>query len=149
LDVTQLNGQMPLEDDTVRPYSEDIRIRVIQAYTNREGSLRSVARRFDVSLSFVRDLLRRFRETGSVAPKKYVGKSTSKLDQDSLQLILRLIDDNPALPLSHLCERLAQERQVTISRATMWRALQKHRRAKTGLSATPRKTSPASPQIER
>jgi Transposase and inactivated derivatives len=41
-------------------YSEDLRRKVVQAYVNREGSLRTVARRFKVSLRFVRDLIQRY-----------------------------------------------------------------------------------------
>jgi len=114
----------------VKPYSHDIRIRVLHAYQHGEESQRKIARRFNVSLTFVRDLLKRYRETGSMAPKKCAGRSNSKIDQDSLQVILALVADDPLLPLSSLCERLAQERQLRISRATMWRTLQKHRASK-------------------
>jgi transposase len=110
----------------VRPYSEDIRKRVIQAYLNREGSQRQIARRFSVSLGFVRNLLKRYRDTGSVEPKGHIGP-TSKIDRDSLQLILRLVDDNPSISLSSLCQRLVQERQLRISRSTMWRTVKKYR----------------------
>ena len=110
----------------MRPYSEDIRTRVIQAYLNREGSQRRIARRFNVSLGFVRNLLKRYRDTGNFEPKEHLGP-TSKIDPDSLQLILRLVDDNPFLPLSSLCKQLAQERQLRISRSTMWRTIKKYR----------------------
>jgi len=115
----------------MRPYSEDIRVRVIHSYENHEGSQRQIAERFQVSLSFVRDLLRRFRQTGSIAAKEYRGRTTTKIDDESLQLLLRCLDQNPGLPLSHLCERLVQERQLRISRATLWRTIQKNRKGKT------------------
>lgn len=38
-----------------RPYSLDLRIRVIRAYQNQEGSQRQIAQRFQVSLTFVRN----------------------------------------------------------------------------------------------
>ena len=120
----------------MKPYSDDIRIRVLQAYQHGEESQRKIARRFNVSLTFVRELLKRYRETGSMAPKKCVGRLNSKIDQDSLQAILALVAADPLLPLSSLCERLAQERHLRISRATMWRTLQKHRGIKTILSST-------------
>jgi transposase len=126
----------------VRPYSHDIRIRVLHAYQHAEQSQRQIARRFNVSLSFVRDLIRRYRETGSIAPRKYPGRPNSKIDKDSLDLILALAADDPLLPLSTLCERLAQERQLRISRATMWRTLQKHRPNKAMLSSTSHRQPP-------
>ena len=115
----------------MRPYSEDIRVRIVQAYENHEGSQRQIADRYHVSLSFVRDLLRRYRQTGSFAPKKYAGRSPSKIDQLSLQLILELVDNDPRTPLSSLCAYLANERQLQISRATMWRTVRKYRSPKT------------------
>ncbi len=45
------------------PYSLDLRKRVIEAYEAKEESLRQIAKCFCVSLSFVRDLTRRYRET--------------------------------------------------------------------------------------
>ena len=57
----------------MRPYSNDLRLRVVQAYENQEGSMRQLAARFRLSLSCGRDLLTRYRTTGSVAPKPHGG----------------------------------------------------------------------------
>jgi transposase len=138
--------QLPMNRNTrwiiVRPYSHDIRIRVLHAYQHAEESQRQIARRFNVSLSFVRDLIRRYRETGSIAPRKHPGRPNSKIDKDSLDLILALAANDPLLPLSTLCERLAQERHLRISRATMWRTLQKHRPSKAMVSSALHKQTP-------
>ncbi|TCO80538.1 helix-turn-helix protein [Plasticicumulans lactativorans] len=42
-------------------YSNDLRRKVLTAYLHQEGSKRALARRFAVSLRFVRDLLKRYR----------------------------------------------------------------------------------------
>src|ERR1700745_4447835 len=110
----------------MRPYSEDIRVRVIHSYENHEGSQRQIAARFQVSPSFVRDLLKRFRQTGSVEPKKYRGRIAKKIDDESLELLLHRLDQDPDLPLSHLCALLVQERQLRISPAKLWHTTQKH-----------------------
>ena len=131
----------------MRPYSYDIRIRVIQALGNGEGSQRQIARRYNVSLTFVQDLLKRYRETGNIIPRRYTGGHHSKIDHNSLQLILTLVDRDPFLPLSRLCERLARERQLRISRATMWRTLRKYRPNRAVLSpASPNQTHHELPQ---
>jgi len=90
----------------MRAYSEDIRVRVLHAYENREGSQRQIANRFEVSLVFVGNLLRRYRNTDSIQAKRYAGP-TFKIDYESLKLIRDLVDDNPCLPLSILSEELA------------------------------------------
>ena len=50
-------------------YSQDLRQRVLDAVEREEGSLRQIARRFVVSLSFVVRLLQLHRRTGSIDPK--------------------------------------------------------------------------------
>ena len=54
-------------------YSLDLRERVFGAWQRGEGSQPEIAARFGVSVSFVRDLSRRWRESGSVAPKPHGG----------------------------------------------------------------------------
>src|SRR5215471_16093311 len=54
-------------------YSQDLRQRVIDAVERKEGSIRQIARRFVVSLSFVVRLLQLKRRTGSVEPKPHGG----------------------------------------------------------------------------
>ena len=120
----------------MKPYSQDIRVRVIRSYENGEGSQRALARRYNVSLSFVQNLIKRYRQTGDTIPREYHHRVGSKIDARSLQLILDLVDGNPQLPLSQLCEHLAQQRHLHISRATMWRTLRKHRPQKAALRVT-------------
>src|SRR4051794_31225107 len=52
------------------PYSMDLRRRVAEAVDNQEGSLRQLARRFCVSVTFITRLLGRRRQTGSLAPRR-------------------------------------------------------------------------------
>ena len=54
-------------------YSMDLRQRIINAYEAKEGSPRNLAKRFQVSLSFVKRLVIRYRETGLVKPKPHGG----------------------------------------------------------------------------
>jgi transposase len=125
----------------LKPYSQDIRVRVIQSYENGEGSQRQLARRYNVSLSFVQQLLKRYRETGDIVPQKQVKPVKPKVDETSLRLILEMIDRDPNLPLSRLCEQLAMERQLLVSRATMWRTIRKHRPYRASLKMHPRRSS--------
>ena len=53
-------------------YSQDLRQRVIDCIDRKEGSLRQIAQRFVVSLSFVVRLLQLHRRTGSLDPKPSV-----------------------------------------------------------------------------
>ena len=51
------------------PYSQDLRQRVVDTVQRREGSLRQIARRFLVSVSFVTGLLKQYRSTSSLEPQ--------------------------------------------------------------------------------
>ena len=107
----------------MRPYSRDLRLRIVQAYEHREGSMRQLAARFRVSLSCVRDLLTRYRVTGEVAPKPHGGGYPAKLGaagRDALQALVQAI---PEATLQELGTQLATTQQVTVSQATLSRAL--------------------------
>jgi putative transposase len=57
----------------MQPYSLDLRTRVAAACREPKARKTQVAKRFGVSCSFVSDLLRRERATGSLAPKPASG----------------------------------------------------------------------------
>ena len=114
----------------MKAYSNDFRAKVLEAYQRGQGSQRDIAARFNVSLTFVRDLLKLFRETGSIQPRDphLHLRRNSKVNQDIMDFTVRLLSIEPSLSLAQLCQKLAGERNVSISRATLWRALVKNRR---------------------
>ena len=67
------------------PYSQDLRQRVVDTVQRREGSLRQIARRFLVSVSFVTRLLRLHRSTGSLEPKPHGGGNPAVLTPEDLE----------------------------------------------------------------
>jgi transposase len=107
----------------MRPYSRDLRLRVVQAYENREGSMRQLAVRFRLSLSWVRDLIGCFHATGDVAPKPPGGGAPAKLDARGRDALQTLVHATPEATLQERCGRLAATQQVTVSPATLSRAL--------------------------
>ena len=50
-------------------YSINLRQKILSTWQNKEGTQRELAKRFKVSLSFLRDFLRRYRETGQIAAR--------------------------------------------------------------------------------
>jgi transposase len=105
----------------MRPYSMDLRERVAQAVDQKEGSLRQLARRFCVSLSFITRLLGLRRQTGSLEPRPPRSGPPPLLDAAGLQRLRQLVQDQPDAILDELAARLA------CSRMTVWRALRKLR----------------------
>jgi putative transposase len=62
-----------------RPYSTDLRERVILAVARDGLSRNEAARRFGVAISTAVNWLRRYRDTGSAAPGKMGGHKPRKL----------------------------------------------------------------------
>ena len=73
-----------------RPYSIDLREKIVTAYGNQEGSMQKWAKRFKVSKKFVADLLKRFKETGQIAPNE-VAERPNRTGVDILPQLGRLV----------------------------------------------------------
>jgi len=114
----------------MKAYSEDLRIRVLQAYLNQQGSMRQIAERFDVSLSFVLSLVKQYRQSGDIAPRSRGGGQKLRVDEEGLHVLSRLIEAHPHATLQELCRHFARETDIHLSVATMsrcYRRLQKLR----------------------
>lgn len=107
------------------PYSIDLRQRVINAYEAKEGSQRQIAQRFQVSRSFVKKLIYRYRETGTVKPKSHGGGAIAIIKKSELKQIKQLVDEQPDALLRELCERWEIRKGVKVSVSTMHRRLEK------------------------
>jgi transposase len=105
----------------MRPYSTDLRQRVAAAVDHGEGSLRQIAHRFRVSLSFVARLLRRRRQTGSLEPQPHGGGHPPALDHEGLERLRDLVRQQPDATLDELRQRVG----TPGSRMALWRALEK------------------------
>lgn len=105
------------------PLSVDLRKRVIAAYQAKEGSQRQLAERFNVSLSFIRDLSRRYRQTGTLEPKPHGGGAVAKLGAAQLPIVQALIEAQPDALLEELCERFATKTGIDVSVSRMQRAV--------------------------
>ena len=64
----------------MKPYSMDLRERVVAACDARDGTREQIAARFSVSVSWIRDLLKRRRDTGSIAPRPHGGGRAPAFD---------------------------------------------------------------------
>jgi transposase len=106
----------------MRPYSPDLRERIVAAVERGKGSLRELAEVFSVSLSCIVRLLRRHRATGSFLPQPHAGGPHPLLDDAACQRLLALVREQPDATLAELQARLG----VPCSLSTICRALQRH-----------------------
>ena len=109
----------------MKPYSLDLRQKIVDAYTNGENSFRQLAARFKVSLSMIQRLLKKFCEAGTLEPLKIGGGLRPQLDSHHSR-ILGYLEECNDLTLEQLCERLEKDTQVRVSISTMCRFLRKN-----------------------
>lgn len=106
----------------MRPYSMDLRERVVAAVDAGEGSLREIAQLFRVSLSFVSRLMAQRRDRGTLDPKPHGGSPPAVLSEADRQRLVLLAQE-------HNDETLAQLRHrggFSCSLTTIWRVLRQH-----------------------
>ena len=100
------------------PYSQDLRQRILETVRRGEGSLRQIARRFLVSVSFVTRLLRTHRSTGSLRPQPHGGGNPAALTPGDRERLRELIRQQPDATLEECRQHLGVScRLATISRA--------------------------------
>jgi transposase len=106
-------------------YSGDLRRRVIIAWEAKEGSQRQLAQRFKVSLSFVRNLLRHYRQNGQIEAKRRGGYQQPTIKNEDLNIIQSLVEEKNDLLLRELCVRYQERTGIRVSIPTMHRAVEK------------------------
>lgn len=126
----------------MRPYSMDLREKVLAAYDRGDISQRHLAARFDLALSTVQNWLKRRRETGSVAPRK-PGAPSPKLDEAGAEVLGQIIEADPDGTLAEWAEALCARTGVRLTPSAVWRRAcrlgktrKKRRRAPRSASAT-------------
>ncbi len=106
----------------MRPYSNDLRERIVAAVERGEHSIRQLAHLFSVSVSCIVRLLQHQRRTGSVQPKPHGGVPPRKLDAAAEARLLELVRTQPDATLAELRDRLG----IPCCLMTIARALQRH-----------------------
>ncbi len=105
----------------MKPLSNDLRQRILDAVDHREGSRRKLAARFSVNVSTITRLLQLRRRTGSSQPRPHGGGVVPTLDQDALERLRGLVEETPDATLEMLKQKLGVSGSIMI----ICRALQK------------------------
>src|SRR5918999_5737801 len=98
----------------MKPYSQDLREKIIRALEAQDETQEEIAARFAVSPSFVVKLWRRWRTTGSCAALPHGGGRQRDLGA-SEATIRRELKRQPDLTLAELCEKVEAAGGATVS----------------------------------
>ena len=104
-------------------YSVDFRRKIVDAYENKEGSMRTLADRFKVTPVFVFKLWHLYKSSGDVAPKPHSGGIPKKISTDGEKYIIEILNNQNDMTENELCEKYFQKFNVRISQPTMNRTL--------------------------
>jgi transposase len=107
----------------MRPLSEDLRRRIVEARQAGAGSV-EVSERFRVSRQTVARLFGQFERTGGLAPKQIGGYRRSRLAPHS-RTIDRWISRKADISLVELRERCLTELGLTIGVNALWHQLRR------------------------
>ncbi len=108
----------------MKPYSLDMRQKIVDTYEAGNTSIRKVAERFQVSKSTVQALLKRKKETGRLLPSQAKGGKLS-LQFGNEQQIEEMVAQYPDYTLAEYCEYWHEKTGVWLSESAMCRFLKK------------------------
>ena len=85
------------------PLSKDIRVRIIRA-REQGDSYGKIAKELQVSVSAIRQLLRLYKETGSIDPRPLNNGRKPRINEETLAIIAERIKQQPDISLQELIE---------------------------------------------
>jgi len=107
------------------PYSNDLRMKVIQAINKNQQTKKEIAATFNVSRYFIYTLLKRYKTTGSVQPKPMGSHIKPKITPDGETHILEWLDNQSDLTLHELCDKYEAHFNIKVGKSSMDRALKR------------------------
>ena len=106
----------------MKPYSQDLRSRVLASAETGQGTQASIAATYQVSLSTVEKWLRRKRETGQETALP-PSRGRSRTLRDCAPFIRAELKQQPDSTLAELCARVAEGKGVQVSPSMLCREL--------------------------
>jgi transposase len=108
----------------MKPYSVDLREKIVNAYERGDTSVRKVAMQFGVAKSYVQKLLQLKKTQGHLNPQKQGGALKGKLDEYGSELAA-MVQSHPDATLAEYCEYFGEHYNVWVCASVMCCALQK------------------------
>ena len=109
----------------MKPYSIDLRRRVVDSVDIDAMTVDEAAAVFSVSPAFINKMRKQLRDTGSLAPLAHGGGKQPSLDEEKLGLLKAEVESSPDATLAELAHYLGKQAQTIVSVPTVCRALQK------------------------
>ena len=123
----------------MKPYSLDFRQKIIDTFLEGGISQRQLAKRFKVAPSFIQKLLKKYRETGNIAPLTRTKQTPPKLNEEQLKILEEIVEAKNDATLSEIRSELKEKTGITIGISTVDRMLRRIEISLKKKHRTPRK----------
>jgi transposase len=90
----------------------DLRERVVRACDEKRGTREHIAKLYGVSTAWIRRLLQRRREWGTIAPQPHGGGRRPKITGKKLERLKRLVEEQPDATLEELRDRCSADASI-------------------------------------
>lgn len=108
----------------MKPYSVDLREKIVRAIEKGDSSVRKVAQRFGVSKNCVQRLVTQKRTQGHILPGKQGGSMVSPVMKYKAEL-MAILEKQKDATLAEYCELFFDETGLWVSKSTMCRTFQR------------------------
>jgi transposase len=101
-----------------RPYSDDLRGKLLESHDLGKGTLAELADQFGVSLSWAWKISSARKRTGSTERKRYQPRPKVRVDREAVR---RLLEEQPDLYLRELQAELKATAGIQVSTPHLWK----------------------------
>lgn len=105
----------------MKPYSKDLREKVLTAVDRREATITQIAETFGVTRRWIHKLLRQREKTGRIDPRPHSGGASPKVDEAAQRRLRRAVEEKPDATL----EELRDAAELDVDPVTVWRWLRR------------------------
>jgi transposase len=135
-----------MEDKIMKPYPLELRLRVVAAYEEGQGTIAEIAALFHVGVTFIKKMIGRSRNGESLEPK-HGGGAKPSLNEVNLEVLRAAVETHPDATLGELKWFLRTDRGIKVSLATICRALQKLKLGRKKRASSPVNATTASVRL--
>jgi len=122
-------------------YSMDLRERVVPACDEKRGSRQHIAKLYGVSTAWIRRLLQRRRERGTIAPKPHGGGRRPKIAGRKLDRLKELVQQQPDATLVELRDRCGVDASIMAVHRALERLESRFKKSRSTRASKPGRTS--------
>ena len=107
----------------MRPISEDLREKIVIAFSQSDTTYRALSERFSVSYAACYQIIKRYRKTGSVRALPFNKGHRAKLGNKERAWLRDLVTCSPDLTLRELSDQINREFDLSVHTSAIHRTL--------------------------